>query len=98
MTFSHLDESGAARVALVWLLPGMDAGVGLQISRPVELSPADVAAVRLCACKSEEQFGQGIKWISFDASDGQTEAVPSPGDGGNTSTRPCLNARFLRSK
>lgn len=44
---SHLDESGAARLALVRLFSRMDAGVSLEIGRAVKLGAADVAVVRL---------------------------------------------------
>lgn len=44
---SYLDESGAARLALVRLFSRMDAGVRLEIGRPVKLGAADVAVVRL---------------------------------------------------
>lgn len=44
---SYLDESGAARLALVRLFSRMDAGVSLEIGRPVKLGAADVAVVRL---------------------------------------------------
>lgn len=36
----------------------MDAAVGLQVGRPVELSATDVAAVRLRTCKSEPAGGR----------------------------------------
>lgn len=48
---SHLDKSGAACLTLVWLLSRVDAGMGLEVGWSVELSTADVAAVRLCTCK-----------------------------------------------
>lgn len=44
---SYLDESGAARLALVRLFSRMDAGVSLEIGRAVKLGAADVAVVRL---------------------------------------------------
>lgn len=44
---SHLNKSGAACLTLVWLLSRVDAGVGFEVGRPVELSPADVAVVGL---------------------------------------------------
>lgn len=44
---SYLDESGAARLALVRLFSRVDAGVSLEIGRSVKLGAADVAAVRL---------------------------------------------------
>lgn len=47
---SYLDKSGATRLTLVWLFSGVDAGVGLEVGRSVELGAADVAVVRLCAC------------------------------------------------
>lgn len=45
--FSHLDKSGAACLALVWLFSRVDAGVGLEVGWSVELSTADVAVVGL---------------------------------------------------
>lgn len=42
----HLDESGAARLTLVWLLSRVDAGVSLEIGWSVKLGAADVAVVR----------------------------------------------------
>lgn len=45
---SHLDESGAARLTLVWLFSRVDAGVSLEIGRSVKLRAADVAVVWLC--------------------------------------------------
>lgn len=51
---SHLHKPGTARLALVWLLSRVDAGVGLEVSWTVELSSADVAVVRLCTWKWEE--------------------------------------------
>lgn len=45
--YSNLDKSGAARLALVRLLPRMDAGVRLEVGRSVELGAADVAVVGL---------------------------------------------------
>lgn len=48
---SHLNKSSATGVAAVRLLPRVNAGVSLQVGRPVELSTAHVAAVRLVACQ-----------------------------------------------
>lgn len=45
---SYLDESGAARLTLVWLFSRVDAGVSLEIGRSVKLGATDVAVVRLC--------------------------------------------------
>lgn len=56
---THLDESGPAGLALVGFLSGVDACVGFQVGRPVELCPADVAAVRFFSCR-DQQKGQGI--------------------------------------
>lgn len=44
---SHLDESGAARLTLVWLFSRVNAGVSLEIGWSVKLGAADVAVVRL---------------------------------------------------
>lgn len=44
----HLDKSGTTRLTLVWLFSRVDAGMGLEVGWPVELSAADVAVVRLC--------------------------------------------------
>lgn len=43
----HLDKSGTACVTLIWLFSRVDACVGLEVGWSVELSSADVAAVRL---------------------------------------------------
>lgn len=44
---SYLDESGAARLALVGLFSRVDAGVSLEVGWSVKLGAADVAVVRL---------------------------------------------------
>lgn len=45
LLFSHLDKSGTACLTLVWLLSRVDAGVGLEVGRSVELSTTDAALV-----------------------------------------------------
>lgn len=45
--FSHLDKSGTTRLTFVWLFSRVNAGMGLEVGWPVELSAADVAVVRL---------------------------------------------------
>lgn len=47
---AHLNEPGAAGVTAVRLLARVDAGVRLEVGRPVELGAAHVAAVRLAVC------------------------------------------------
>lgn len=44
---SHLNKASTTGVAAVGLLSGVNAGVSLQVGRPVELSTAHAAAVRL---------------------------------------------------
>lgn len=55
---SYLDEAGAAGLTLVGLFSGVDPGVGLQVGRPVELSAADVAVVRLGTWRSTEAVSE----------------------------------------
>lgn len=51
----HLDKSGPAGLALVGFLSGVDARVGFQVGRPIELCPADVAAVWLFSCRAQKK-------------------------------------------
>lgn len=58
---TYLDKSGPTGLALVGFLSGVNTCVGFQVGWPVELRPADVAAVRLFSCRVQQK-GQGDKY------------------------------------